>query len=59
MGKVGIFKLAKLLKQKERKRIKLEVCPHCGKPSWWLNPYTNEHECMNTKSCPTNIKEHL
>lgn len=37
--------------------VVLEICPHCGEKSWWLNPYTNEYECMNTVSCPTNSKK--
>lgn len=38
---------------KEKHEVKLEICPHCGERSWWLNPYTHKHECMNKKSCPT------
>jgi hypothetical protein len=34
--------------------VALEICPHCGEKSWWLNPYTHKHECMNRKTCPTN-----
>lgn len=38
---------------KEKHTVKLGICPHCGERSWWLNPYTHKHECMNKKSCPT------
>jgi len=37
----------------ETGKIVLDICPHCGERSWWLNPSTNKHECMNKKSCPT------
>jgi len=69
LGKVDIFKLAEGLAEKEKRtkeqdkiigdatqekhEINLGICPHCGERSWWLNPYTHKHECMNRKTCPT------
>jgi hypothetical protein len=38
----------------EKHEVKLEICPHCGERSWWLNQYTHRYECFNRKSCPTN-----
>lgn len=65
LGKVDMFKLARLLKEKEeRKKRKqeeitknehefvLERYPNCGEKSWWFNPYKNKRECMNIR-CPT------
>lgn len=51
---VDINKLAQGLAEKKANKVKLEICPHCGKKSWWLNPYTHKYECMNKQTCPTN-----
>jgi copper chaperone CopZ len=63
LGKVAPFELARGLAERDNKKreqenqIKLGICPHCREPSWWFNPYTHKHECMNMKSCPIHTED--